>query len=465
MTTTMPTTSLPYNEKRIRRFAWGIIIVSFLTLCALTLTSSLAVYYFFFESTVPINTMIRVGRGTTVVTDADLTERALRLQDALVSRPALISTDSQSQAEISFHVLPEPYNIHTLATLTLQRSTQFEVTTSTQPRFDWSNGRYEIQISDVIGIVNITVVPDLPRPLLIQINTANGGTIHITGAGRYVIDVNENRLRLINREGAPAVLFGRNPAENVVVDGGKIGLLVSGRNTPVATTNDRNILQNSQFFIHVADLLADNPNAFPVPTGWGCTNFQDQLPRGEIAASDWQGRTALRLTRGDNASSNGQTRCKHPFGDAGMDVTEYNHLELDTTFLINYQSLSECGIEGSECPLMLQLEYIDVNGNPRQWFKGFYYHVDPQYSYFKSRCASCIEDHQRINEKTWYTYRTGNLFGMFPDDQRPARITSVEFYASGHQYDVFISDIAMMVGIADAILTPIDANPPADEDS
>jgi hypothetical protein len=444
-----------YNESLVRRMAWWIVIGSFFVLCTLSLTVTLGVYIFFFESTTSLDTVVRVGRGTAVITDADVADRALRTNDLLVGRPALVNTDLQSQAEITF----EDVNNATVATLILQPNTAIEVNATWQPRFEWSNGRYDIEISDVRGLVDITIPKNETRSLLLQIRTAQGALIHITGQGRYVLDVTDNRIRFVNRSGSPAVLFGRDPSQNVVVDAGKSGLVYASRVEPVVANITENLLANSFFFSALPELPRSNDSgAIPVPERWGCTNVQDQLPRGTILEDDWSGRASLRLLRSDGADSNGQTRCKHPFADGGISVQAYNYLELDMTFLINYQSLSECGVEGSECPLMLHLEYIDINGIAREWYKGFYAYIDAQFDYFKPRCSSCFEDHQRINEKTWYTYRTGNLFSIFAEDIHPAYITNVEFYASGHQYDTFVSDISMMAGIVDAVLPPVDVS-------
>ncbi|MFQ3672717.1 MAG: hypothetical protein SNJ83_03875, partial [Aggregatilineales bacterium] len=105
---------------------------------------------------------------------------------------------------------------------------------------------------------------------------------------------------------------------------------------------------------------------------------------------------------------------------------------------------------GSECPLMLRVNYIDVNGSERAWFQGFYTMSNPALGY-PPRCESCTQDHLQINPRVLYTYRTGNLFATIPASARPVRITSVEFYASGHQYDVLVNEIGMYVGYVDTV--------------
>lgn len=198
-----------------------------------------------------------------------------------------------------------------------------------------------------------------------------------------------------------------------------------------------------------------------MPMHWGCSNKQKELPGGTYTVTEREGRTALQLFRGDNATTNGETRCQQPYAAPGRDVSGYRFLELETTFLIKSQSISECGIEGSECPLMIHIKYTDTNGIAREWYQGFYALLDPLYDSYKSRCASCTQDHQQINGDVWYTYESGNLFIVLPEDARPATISKIEFYASGHQYDVYVGELSLFAGDQDAL--PPDGTAPIEQ--
>jgi hypothetical protein len=182
------------------------------------------------------------------------------------------------------------------------------------------------------------------------------------------------------------------------------------------------------------------------------------MPRGAYQLEINDGRRVLRLVRGDNATSNGETRCLTYFGQNGLDVSGYTYLEIRATFKINYQSLNACGIFGSECPLMLRMDYIDEGGVERRWFHGFYSLLDLQLNYPLS-CNSCRQEHDQINEKTWYTYQTGNLFALLGPDQKPKTIVNVQFYASGHQYDVFVGEVSLLAGQGSGDPAPAGAAP------
>ncbi len=81
---------------------------------------------------------------------------------------------------------------------------------------------------------------------------------------------------------------------------------------------------------------------------------------------------------------------------------------------VQHQSLSACGIAGSECPVMLKLTYVDQDGNDRVWYHGFYTDYSPAAG-GRRICDSCWEPHEQINKDAWYTYESGNLFTDWPE--------------------------------------------------
>ena len=89
-----------------------------------------------------------------------------------------------------------------------------------------------------------------------------------------------------------------------------------------------------------------------------------------------------------------------------------------------------------------------------QWFHGFYAAIDPNRNYPYS-CTSCNEQHERITQGVWYTYESHNLFGMFAPEARPVSILNLRFSASGHQYDVYVSEVALIADDMPILELPI----------
>ncbi len=103
---------------------------------------------------------------------------------------------------------------------------------------------------------------------------------------------------------------------------------------------------------------------------------------------------------------------------------------------------------------MLRMDYIPVNGgDPVSWFHGFYAFVEPN-RFLPQSCASCNEQHEQINPNVWYTYESHNLKETFAPERVPQSILNLRFYASGHEYEVYVSEVALLVDQAEIPLVP-----------
>ena len=154
----------------------------------------------------------------------------------------------------------------------------------------------------------------------------------------------------------------------------------------------------------------------------------------------------MRLQRFNNATSHGEISCIQEFEGDGLDVTRYDSLSVLATFSLNFQSLSLCGREGSECPLMLHLMYTTDDSPPKDagnWIRGFYYE-DRASGTHKKICASCLQDHVDTNPTVWHTFDSGNLLTLISEERQPAFIKAIRFYASGHQFDTVVSELMLL---------------------
>ena len=96
---------------------------------------------------------------------------------------------------------------------------------------------------------------------------------------------------------------------------------------------------------------------------------------------------------------------------------------------------------------------VERLGVEREWIQGFFSQHDAQRQY-PTACVTCpqiYQPHQFINEQAWYTFETGNLFDLLIPAERPAYISRFEFYASGHEYDVFVSEVVLLGGQLEVI--------------
>ena len=439
-------------SRRIRHLAWFFMVGGFVLLAAFCVVTSAGIHLFLFRSISVLDTTVAPSRGTVPLTTANYTDRAIRTPELLREFPFVTRTDNQSQLTVTFDIAEASRSI---AHVVMSANSGARILQAVRPRFVWGEGSYVINIADAEGTFDIIVSPGLTRDIEMNIRTTEGGLIRINGSGRYGLSVTDRRVTFSNYSGEPVDMYSEDRSRHIVVSPDQDAVYVTERNSLVTGRLQQNLLENSIFGLQLP--LSREVTGGSIPAQWQCVNVQNDLPEGRFYSDVWYGEPAIRLSRTGGSIANGQTRCYQDFEGDGIPVSSFNTIELVSTFLINYQSLSQCGsVDGSECPVMYHIEYTDTDGVLRDWYHGFYAFSRNE-DYFKSRCPSCLQDNEQISEQVWYTYRSGNLFTLLDGTQnpKPSRIHRVEFYASGHDYDVFVSDIMFLAGQGNAIMPTV----------
>ena len=164
---------------------------------------------------------------------------------------------------------------------------------------------------------------------------------------------------------------------------------------------------------------------------------------------------ALHLWRVGQGLHHGETSCLiSPNGPGnGLDTSAFSSLRLHVriklvahdpaTNNLPVQDVPVCGIQGTECPVMLEIISSSDLSNPSQttsWHHGFYAVSDATYKLF---CDTCRVAHERVNSDVWYFYDSGDLRPQLGGDKF---IKQISVYASGHQYDVAIAEVTLLGG-------------------
>jgi hypothetical protein len=434
-TTTLPDT-LPRSRIDPQRMAWGVLLLSFAIFCSICIITGIGLNYFLFQSSVLIETDVQVGDGSVSVNTSTVYSY-LSLTSA-----AELRTDSQAQSTIFFR--DSQSGDHLIASVTIRANTNVTLRRAVRPRFRWGNGGYTIEMQDLIGELDIFVPNNLERDFRLTIQTPEGALADLGSSGQYFVSASESQIRVTNREGQVS-LVPANTNQGRAIPVNTMGVISTDKPDEVTLSPALiNLIQNSTFQDVVTTQDDGGTSSLGLATSWGCTNSTTNLPRGSYQAEMQDGRYLLHFLRGENAETNGETRCG-TFPSGGYGVSQYSTLVLRSTFNIQFQSLNACGSQGSECPLMLRVDYTDARGGSHIWYHGFYAKLDPQLNDPKS-CDSCTTEHEQVNPNTWYTYDSGNWFTLFSPEMRPATILNVQFYASGHQYDVYVGEVALLAG-------------------
>jgi hypothetical protein len=102
----------------------------------------------------------------------------------------------------------------------------------------------------------------------------------------------------------------------------------------------------------------------------------------------------------------------------------------------NILGFGGCGYLGSECPIILRIDYKDEHGTDREWIHGFY-SGEPADDWPVNWWS------EQIQVGTWQPYNSGNLMDELAATS-PALIKSVTIYASGHSFQAMVTEVELL---------------------
>ncbi|MBZ0304567.1 MAG: hypothetical protein K8I82_00735, partial [Anaerolineae bacterium] len=276
---------IPQTHLGAHRKAWGVLLISFAIFCSVCLGTGLGVYYFLFLSSVPLNTVARVGQGSIGVNGQfeDL-ESSLQNGDEL-------STGGQSQAALFFYDPEQDQRL--VATITVKGSSRLTLRRAVRPRFDWNRSHYEIEVQNFTGDLDVLVDRNLERDFRLTLNTSQGVRVDLGGSGQYTVSARQDQTQIFNQEGK-AVLIPANGSNGRDIPAGSQGVIAADNPDRIDITPAYiNLLDNSTFQ-DTLQVSGDSGELQQVTKVWGCSNQQDNLPRGVYQAETRDGRTVLR---------------------------------------------------------------------------------------------------------------------------------------------------------------------------
>lgn len=385
--------------------------------------------WFLFDSAVGLQTEIKVGRGTVGVRLASSSdEEAVRLNRSLQPRETVI-IDPVTQGTIVFVDTSEQDLV--IANMTIFGGSEVRLAQATRPRFHLGDGEYKIRLDNLEGRIEVQIPFSLPRQMVIEIKSRNG-TVTLTESGFYTIISTQFTLTAQPRVGN---------AQLSLPDGRADSILVGYHGTADSLTDSLTISLN-------ADEVFDNPfflnalEAAPTPENWGCEHGTTTVGA-EYYLTTFEGRRSVYISRPDPTLGPGATLCKQFLGTNGANVIPYSSLRIRATFNVRSHSLSICGVQATECVLMLRMYYKNEYGQDMEWIHGFYSFNYTPGDGTPIQCGQCVGPHEQVTPGNWFTYESPNLMN-FQEGFRPTTITRIEFYASGHGYEVAVAEVSLI---------------------
>ncbi|MCP4427329.1 MAG: hypothetical protein GY803_22810 [Chloroflexi bacterium] len=419
--------NLQKHDSGRQRLAWVILLGSFFVCLSITIAVPFVANAYLQNATDFLAVTVQANKGTVGIDDEMDVNQAVRVGEP--GRPAFpgnsIRTDAIASALVS--VAP-PDDERLLARLQLYGNTIVTMEQAQAPRFKMSDAGYELRLDLEGGRLRLSLPEFEGRPFQTAIATPQG-TVTISEPGQYSLIVNNEETQVAVQDGRAHVV-----AANHFIDleADQRSVIPTGGMPSRPLGTERNLIQNSDFGDgwdqwrqHVWDM-----------------ERADQ-PAGHIDVEIVNGEPTLYIRR--EGEGHAEVRVRQ---SVNQDVTDFASLELQLTFRVVGQTLGVCGVQGSECPLFLRIDYDDQTGVSRVWQQGFYSVGEIVEGITPDTCAYCAvvqgsHDPVTMGQVQFYE---ADLLGELARQGAPpiSFIKGVELVASGHSFEVEIVEAALL---------------------
>jgi len=407
------------------RLAWVVLLLSFLTCVGLTVAVPLGIRHYILYARVGQKVTLEVQRPPLSVT---LAGRGLPVSVAEhyddVPEQTIVTT-AATAGRLVTHAPGADSPI--VATVQLYDYTKITFSAAQSPRFTASRLPHQVALEMEAGRVRISVSGDDGRSTTVEVHTPHGTTMLVEGT--YWINVNATMTEITVRDGYANVnsdteqSISLGPAERAIIRDGQIFGPLSAA---------RNLVANSDF-------------AAPLDESWVSYSKDVQFegePGGKVEKAEVEGRPVIVIERqGEGHAETGITQ------QINVDIRDFSSLQLHLLLYIEDHNVPVCGSLGSECPVMVRIDYEDADGADQQWLQGFYSLPDASTPGNPLFCVTCNirNDHIQAPEDTWYSYDSENLIPLLSQDGKtPILINSITVNASGHTYKALIAEIELI---------------------
>ncbi|HKZ84267.1 MAG TPA: hypothetical protein VJ793_11495 [Anaerolineae bacterium] len=407
------------------RLAWTVMLLSFGMCVALAISVPLGIQSFLTNTTDPAPLVLDVQQGA-VLLKRPASSDFILVPDQTTDVPdgSIIRADQATQAILTMR---DPDLVTNRVVVQLYANTEVTLEQASSPRFGVSPNPHRLDLFVTTGRVRINVLNGTNRGVTATARSPQGEVIFTPGT--YAMEVTNEELQITAREGEATVSA---QGSSVTIEPSQRAVVRLGQPPEGGLAGERPLIVNGSF-------------TAPLDPAWRIEHGpQDETePPGSVITTTIVGRRAAVFER--TGPSHAETRLVQ---DLNRDVTDAASLTLHFAVLVNFQDVPVCGSVGTECPMMVKIDYRDTSGANREWLRGFYA-VNDRNNFNKPFCDNCTRrfEHQRVLSNTWVSYDSGNLIDVLttPDGFKPTRITRITFYASGHSYRSAIIDVELLM--------------------
>ena len=421
MTASPSIQSLPPDAyERVGRQAWIILWLAFFAFLVIIIGGPLGLNWYIHNATRPMAVRVEPVTGATLILPEDNGDPIAVVDVQYIGEGDRVRTDQDARANLS--IFDSPSDPESLASVQLRTNTEVELLTARRPRFQRSQLPRQLAISLLSGRARVTSGAQDDRPLEVHITTPQA--LIKVSSGSAAIAVTNELTEVTARSGQVSVIA---QGREVVLNKGRRATVAFGEPPSDPQPADTNLVKNGDF-------------SQPLETAWRVESIVDardlsNVTFGSVSIVNAGGRNVAyfqRDSQGEDANLHSETAI---IQDINADVIDADSLIFRFDVRLISQSLPGGGIQSSEFPMMVRIDFIDVNGNPQFWTHGFYM-VDPVENW-------PLRDGEKIPGLVWYAYESPDFMKSetFP---RPAKVVSIRVYASGHNYRSQAADIELI---------------------
>jgi hypothetical protein len=417
------------NQLGRQRLAWAFLIGSFAICLLISITIPLSANAYIRNATQELITTIQANEGTVGVDNESGVRKAIipGENEELVENGSSILTDATATALL--HV-SDPVTEELLARVTIDGNSTVRVEQAIAPRFNWSNVENEADYQLESGRLRVNLLePEGETPPLTINFTTPQGTVTINEPGQYAIEVNNQATQVNVYEGLAEIMA---QEESLLLKAGERAEIPTGSAPSGPLAPERNLIKNGDFSKRFNNWAQ---------YAW-LVELEDQ-PEGKTEIIRSNGEPVLRFERSGIGHADARVT-----QSLNQSVNDFESLRLMLTLRIVEQSLGVCGIQGSECPLFIRVNYIDENGVSQTWQQGFFATGDIDDNTTPGACVSCAliqKNHERAQLGQEFFYEIDLREELARQGASPPRqIESISLIASGHSFITDVMDIALI---------------------
>lgn len=404
-------------RKNPERIAWTVLWIAFATCWILAIGTPLGVRSYLINAHENQEAQLQVIGGTILVQKANGSDPIGVTQASTLEQGDQVITDATSRARL---------DLFERSRLDLYSNTDLTLERMWTPRFEVSDRLDEIRLNLTGGLMRVGVALPSAGERAVDFQVLTPHTDVSLQEGSYRIEVTNEGTQVTVVRGQAVV--GRGSNQITLVQGTRSQAALDGTpSTPVPAV--QNLLLNGSF-------------QEPLEPAWVTSTvvLTTSVKPPIIEQVENGGRTAVRFARREADNGNHtEAIIRQPLD---YDVRDFARLEVVLDVKLSFQSLSGGGMQSSEFPIIVRLDYKDIYGNDNFWTHGFYYQNQAGYAIGPDPWGR--PSGEQIPQNVWFPYESGNLLVLLGANT-PAHITRLTIYASGWNYDSLVSEVQLLL--------------------